>query len=88
MHGTVVVLEAIKARLNRIRGLAYAKLDGRLQRLRSVPRPRVGRNRARKAVRRVQARKRGDGTRVRVDDDVASIGSARTSSTGQGVIKA
>ena len=50
------------------------ELDGRLQRVRSLPRSRVGRNRAVDALRRVQARERGTARVYWDDDDVASIG--------------
>ena len=63
-HGTVVVFEAIKARLSRIRGARVRELDGGLQRLRPLPRARDGRYRAVDAVRGVQARERGHGPRL------------------------
>ncbi len=64
VHGTVVVLEAIKARLNRIRSARIRQLDSRLQRRRSLAGSRDWRHRAVDALRRVQARERGHGSRL------------------------
>ena len=41
------------------------ELDGRLQRLRPLPRPGVGRDGAEHPLRRLEARRRGDGARLR-----------------------
>ena len=64
VHGTVVVFEAVKARLGADPKRRVCELDGRLQRVRPLPRPRVRRHRAVDALRRVQARERGNGPRV------------------------
>ena len=64
VHGTVVVFEAVKARLEPDPRPRVRELDGRLQRLRSLPRSRVGRHRAVDPLRGVQARERGHGARL------------------------
>ena len=82
--GTVALFEAVKARRDRIPGARLRELDGGLQRRRSLAGARVGRHEPRDALRRLQARERGDGPR-RSGPTTASRRSAsgRTSSTGR-----
>ena len=75
--GTVAVFEAVKARRDRIGGLDVRQLDGRLLRSRSSPAPESG-GAAVDALRRLQARQRGDGA-----DLLAGRGGGRRSASGR-----
>ena len=64
VHGTVVVLEAIKARLGRIRGLAYASSTAVYNVSDPSPAPESGGTEPSTPLRRLQARERGNGAHV------------------------
>ena len=65
------------------------ELDRRLQPLRPLARARVGRHRADDAVRRLEARRRGNGPRLRGGSQASRRSACgRTSSTGQGATRA
>ena len=63
--GTVNVFEAVAKRLDRIPGVAYASSAAVYTPLGPLPRARVRRHRARHPLRRLEARRRGHGARLR-----------------------
>ena len=74
VHGTVVVLEAIKARLNRIRGLAYASSTAVYNASDPSPAPESGGTEPSTLYGVFKLANEGTARVYWVDDDVASIG--------------
>ncbi|MCE3287754.1 MAG: NAD-dependent epimerase/dehydratase [Gaiellaceae bacterium] len=74
VHGTVVVLEAVKARLNRIRGLAYASSTAVYNASDSSPAPESGGTEPSTLYGVFKLANEGTARVYWMDDDVASIG--------------